>query len=594
MTTQSLGVGRIQMGRRLSGLPMLVLICVVVLYPLACLLVQVVFPNAFDVQISWVPSLAPIIEALSNPLNLQSVTDSFFVGIASSIVATVFGLTTALAARRAPRRLRSLISIFTWIVFFAPSYVIAQGWLVFMQDGGVAAQVLHLQNGWSDWYFSQAGLVLTMGFRYFPFVHFAIGQALDTSSGEYEMAARLFGAGRWRTFMRITLPLLTPAVLAGASIAFAEGFGDFGFAAAITPQTHIPLIAYQIYASLSQAPIDYASAAGLSLILLLVTGGVLGLQFWLMRGRSYVTATMNTRTSKEGGAGRFSAGTMLALSILAVAVIIPVGSVICISLWKDWGFGISRGNWTLGNYAQAFALGSGAWHSLVRSLGYSFAAATCTMVIALLVGYNLSFRKSAVNQVVNLVTMSTIAVPGVVTAAGFIFAWNAVWLIPVHLVIYGTAICLGLAYIAGTLPYAIRLQYSAMGQLSPGFVTAARLSGSGALRTLRLVVLPLVLSTVMTTFFMTLTSTMFELPASSLLYPPGAPPFPVTIEMQFNNFQWATGSALTIVGMAVVLALYLIGQTSIRWAQRRASREPEAQAAADQIKSGFGLAGLHD
>ena len=38
------------------------------------------------------------------------------------------------------------------------------------------------------------GLVLTMALRYFPFVHFAVSQALETSGGEFELAARLFGA----------------------------------------------------------------------------------------------------------------------------------------------------------------------------------------------------------------------------------------------------------------------------------------------------------------------------------------------------------------------------------------------------------------
>lgn len=62
------------------------------------------------------------------------------------------------------------------------------------------------------------------------------------------------------------------------------------------------------------------------------------------------------------------------------------------------------------------------------------------------------------------------------------------------------------------------------------------------------------------TFFLTFTDTVFELPASSLLYPAGGPPFPVVVQQAFNNFDWGKGSAMAILGMAVVFGLYLLGQ----------------------------------
>ena len=74
------------------------------------------------------------------------------------------------------------------------------------------------------------------------------------------------------------------------------------------------------------------------------------------------------------------------------------------------------------------------------------------------------------------------------------------------------------------------------------------------------IVLPLVSATTISTFFMTFAGVVFELPASSLLYPPGAPVFPVTIQARFNNFDWAQGSALAIMGVIVVFAFYGIGR----------------------------------
>lgn len=554
-------------------------ICIVVLYPLMCLLIQVILPHSFSVHRSWVPSLSSFGDAFSNRLNVLAVLNSFGVGFAASVVATSFGLLSAYGAHIASPRHRSLINVLTWLVFFAPSYVIAQGWLVFMRDGGVMSQLFHLPNGWSAWFFTRFGLLVAMGFRYFPYVHFAVSQALAMKGETLELAARLSGANRWWVRSRITLPLLYPALLAGASISFAEGFGDFGFSAAITPQTHIPLLTYQIYTLLSQTPIDYGAAATLSLILLVGTAGLLILQFRFMRGKSFSTGSWRPKgTSTVQNKRALNTSTVGALTLVALAFGIPIGSTMCVSLWRTWSNGIALGNWTLSNFPHAFEAGSGAWPSLVRTLVYAGIAAVSTAVIALFTGFQLTFRKSTISRAINVITISTIAVPGVVLAAGFIFAWNAFWLIPIHLVLYGTSACLAMAYVAINLPYAIRLQMSAMEQLPANIITAARVSGSGMFRTLGLIVAPLVVGTTVSTFFMALTSTLFELPASTLLYPAGYPPFPVTIETQFNYFAWSTGSALSVVGMAVLLSLYGGGQWLIQWLQRRQHTVPAEES----------------
>ncbi|OLN31497.1 ABC transporter permease subunit [Desulfosporosinus metallidurans] len=167
------------------------------------------------------------------------------------------GSFTAFSLEKAPPKLQAGLDSLIWVVFFVPSYVIAQGWVILMQDQGIMSQLLGLPNGWSAWFFTRFGLILIMGLRYFPYVHFSMQQALRNINSDQVEAGYLAGASRRQIMRSILLPLLAPAWLAGGSIAFAEGFGDFGIAAAITPQTHIPIATYQIYASLSEAPVNY-------------------------------------------------------------------------------------------------------------------------------------------------------------------------------------------------------------------------------------------------------------------------------------------------------------------------------------------------
>lgn len=549
------------------------LLLLIIVYPLLTLLVQLVLPRLFAVHMGLTPTLGPLLAAAGDPVNAEALANSLLVGIFGAATATVLGSVTALAHARARGGWRVFIDLSVWLVLFAPSYIIAQGWVMLMQDDGVAAQLLHLPNGWSAWFFTRLGLTLVMGLKYFPFVHIAMEQGIVNLGAEFGQAGRLSGGNPRQVLRRIILPLLAPAILAGFSIAFAEGFGDFGLAAAVTPDTHIPLVAYQIYVALSEAPVDFSAAAYLSLLLVVVTAAALWVQLWWTGRRSYETVTAQSRLPAAGGDARWV--NLAAAAITVFAVLLPLGASTLVSLWRNWTAGVARGNWTLQNYVGQLHLGSDGLRALGVSLGYGLVAAAVTGALALYLGYQLCFRKSAVNRLVNLVTMGSLAIPGVVLAAGFIFAWSAPWMHAIHFVIYGTTACLALAYIAGALPYCIRLQLGAMSQLPPNLLTAARLFGAREWRVLVSVVLPLVGSTALSTFFLTFTHTIFELPASMMLYPPGMPTFSVRTEEQFSSFAWGAGSALTIIGMIVVLASYALGRHLSRAAER-SGREARA------------------
>lgn len=546
-----------------SGLPSLLILVVLMVYPLLTLFIQIIFPDLFNVKLDFHPSLVPFMKVFVNTDNLQAIGNSFLIGILAAIVSTVFGVMTAFASANASPRTKRLIDIGIWVVFFAPSYVIAQGWIDLMQDGGILAQIFHLQNGWSAWFFTKFGLIIAMGFRYFPFVHIAMQQAIQNLGSDFLRAGRMSGASRWTLFRKITLPLLTPAILAGGTIAFAEGFGDFGFAAAITPETHIPLMAYQIYVALNQSPVDYPAAAGLSLLLVVVTGGALLLQMWWMNRRSYVTVSSGSRMIVAPNERRKSL-LWAAFGVLFIGLVLPFGATLVQSFLKADSMTITSASWTVHNYVavatDTTSYAQSSVFGMLRSLIYALVAAVCTMVFGLLVAYQLAFGKSKANRILNAFLMGTIAVPGVVLAASYIFAWNATWLIPVHLVLYGTPICLGMAYVAGHLPYAVRLQMGSMSQVSGNLVTAARTLGAREWRVVRRIVLPLVSATTISTLFLTFTDTVFELPASSLLYPAGGPPFPVVVQQAFNNFDFGKGSAMAIIGMVIVFGFYLLGQ----------------------------------
>lgn len=550
--------------RSFQSAPSLLLMCVLIVYPLGSLILQIVFPDVFNYHMSWRPSLGAIHDIISNPLNIQAVTNSLWIGCVAAVVAITIGTITAFGGIMAKGWLRGFINGCVWVIFFAPSFVIASGWVILLQQGGVLQLTLGLPASDFQWFFSPVGLFIIMGLRYFPFAHFAMTQAIQNIGPQYINAARMLGARKLQVFVRIWLRLLTPALLAGATIAFADGFGDFGLAAVITPQMQIPMVSYQIYAALYETPVDYSSAAGLSLVVTLVTATALVLQFWWLNRRAYNTLSSSSQTGGDWS-GRGSR-TVIGLTLLFVIVglVLPLGATLMQSFWKSDLGGLAANNWTLSAYTAALSASGAGVQALLRSGEYALVAAAVTAILGLFVAQQMTFLKSVTSRVLNMLTMATIAIPGVVLAAGFVFAWNAQWLIPLHLVIYETPLCLALAYIAGHLPYTIRLQLSALTQISPNLLTAAQTLGAKRRTVLRRIVVPLVRETVVSTVLITFTGVIFELPAATLLYPPGQPPFSVLVQQRFNSFLWSQGSALTMIGMAVVFTSYVLGNLLLR------------------------------
>jgi iron(III) transport system permease protein len=82
-----------------------------------------------------------------------------------------------------------------------------------------------------------------------------------------EEASASLGASRWRTLLRVTLPLLRPALAAGATLAFVTGLGDFVTSIILYTYDTRPL-SLEILASLRQGDVGVAAAYGVLLMIL--------------------------------------------------------------------------------------------------------------------------------------------------------------------------------------------------------------------------------------------------------------------------------------------------------------------------------------
>ena len=138
---------------------------------------------------------------------------------------------------------------------------------------GLALYLFYISSG-IGFARTQAGLVVGHVLVTCPYVIGAVSAALVGFDNSLEEAARSLGAGRWTTFRKITLPVLSPAMIAGAVFAFIVSFGQFDVSLFLTPPNSTPL-PIALYTSLRYTFEPTAAAAGIFAIFLVVVSMII-------------------------------------------------------------------------------------------------------------------------------------------------------------------------------------------------------------------------------------------------------------------------------------------------------------------------------
>lgn len=209
-----------------------------------------------------------------SPEEWQAVRLSLIVALRSVAVSLVPAIAIAWVLVRGRFPGRMLLDALVHLPLVVPPVVVGWGLLMLFGVRGPIGAPLQ------QWFgirlvFSTDGAALATAVMSFPLIVRAVRLGLEHADLGLEQAARTLGAGRWDVFLTVTLPLMTPGILAGAVTAFAAGLGEFG--AVITFASNIPgetqTLPLAIYAA-TQSPGGEGTAARLALVsfILAITG----------------------------------------------------------------------------------------------------------------------------------------------------------------------------------------------------------------------------------------------------------------------------------------------------------------------------------
>ncbi len=549
-----------RLGRRLGsnawngGIFLLVLVLLVL--PSLCFLVQAVSPRLFGQGPSWF-TLSNFSQAWSDGL-ARGMGDSLVVSVVSGIGAIGIAVVLAYLAERTTALGRRFFLLALWAVLLAPTYLVAVGWEEIVDKGGLLSDLGIWVPGIEHLIMGPGGVVIVLALKHIPFAYFAVAPAMAAVGGDLEHAVRTHG-GSTRSVVRTVGPVLLPALAAGFIIVFAESMGDFGVADTIAASSHFPVATYTLYEAISTFPTDYGVGAVVGLALVGSVAVALGLLALVQRGKSYAVITGRSRltTRRElGWRGQLASSTFVG-AVFAAALAVPVLGLVSSSLLTPFT-GLTWSSFTLANYRPL--LGVSGLGGPVRFSGeMALVGSILTVVFAAVLARSLSSEKAGwARGALNTTLLAAVALPGIVFAAGYIFAFNLPLFSELGISLYGTVPLLGMAYVASAVPGSSRILLGPMAQVQSTLLSSARVHGAGLVRAWRQGILPLLARPLLWCTLLAFAGIFLELPISEMLYPPNTTPMSVAILRVLGKANIGEGTALSVVAVLFTLAVVAV------------------------------------
>lgn len=530
---------------------LLALFCLIVV-PLARLLV-----SSFQSTDTRAFTLANYAIAWGREREWIALGNSVLYAVETTVVSALLAVPVAWSISRTTMPAKGLIRALIIGAFITPPYLGAIGWILLAgPNAGWLNKVWMALTGSSDGFtnvYSFGGMVWVTALYAFPYIFVFTSAALDLVSSEMEEAANILGAGGTRTILRITLPLVLPAILGGAIIVFLDTIALFGTPAIIALPARIPtmtLVLWQFF----EFPVRAEAAAAYAIPLIVITLAMFSMQRLLLGRKGYVALTGKggARRLIQLGAWRFAA-LGYALFVVAMAVVLPYAALAQAAFSKAWGLGVFWANLTLANFgAVLFQADSRA--TIIHSFTYSAAAAFLCVALSLVIAYIVARRLTRGGSVLSLLCMAPLVIPGIVLGVAF-YATYA----PPPVALYGTALLLVLGYTTRFLPIAYVNSQAGMRSLNPEMEEAVRILGGGRLRALAQVVVPLLKTNLVGSWLLVFIPATRELSTALFLVAAHTRVISVMMLDLSENGSFETLAALGFLLLGATIGIVLVG-----------------------------------
>ena len=490
-------------------------------------------------------------ESFVDPL-LTTLGIAVTVAIGSCVMALPVGWLVARTDMPFERTVRALIMA----SFVTPPFLGAIAWeILAAPNSGILNRIYRDLTGASlDSHlfnvYSVGGLAFVIGCYTFSYVFVLVANALDRIPAEVEDASAILGGGALTTARRITVPLVMPALLAGALVAFLQAMTLFGSPAILAMPAGFHTMTTKIW-SLFQYPPKPGLAAAAALPLLIVTILLLRAQRAILGRRGYAVVG-----GKYGTPRRFALGPWrwvalaFCLFVLCFPVFMPYAALFKAAFTRVPSEPLTFASLTWKHVTFVFVEFSQTKLGLRNTLILGVATATIGTVLAFVIAY-LTTRQAIVgHRALGFLATAPVAIPGIVLGVGLFLAYTRP-----PLVLYGTLWILLLAYLTVELPAAYQQLQSAFKAVHPELEEASRILGATRLQAMRHVTAPLLRSGVIAAWCFIFIGVMRELSAAIMLFTANTKVISVVI---YDLNESGDLGAISVLGLSMLAITFAV------------------------------------
>jgi iron(III) transport system permease protein len=510
------------------------------------------------------------VKAFTTPGIVNAMTNTFTLAITRQAIALLIGAFFAWLIARTDLPMKGTLEFFFWLSFFLPALPETMGWILLLDpkygllnqglmDLGVVSQPLF--NIYSFWGIVWAHLGGTVSVKVM-----LLAPAFRNLDAVLEEASRISGASATRTFFRIVLPVMMPAILVTTILGMIRSLEAFEIELLLGTPIGLQVYSTKIHELVTWEPPQFAPAMALSTLFLGVLLLMVALQRRYIANRNYETITgrgFSIRPTRLGK-WRYPAFTLVLVFALVITVV-PTVLLLAGTFMKLFGFFNIADPWTLDNWRATLGdpvLLRSLWNTIAIGLG----AGVVGVFFYSLIAYVIVKTRYRGRWLLDFLSWLPWSVPGILL--GIALLWTFLQT-KIFLPIYGTIYLLMIAMVIKSMPFGTQMIKSVLIQLGSDLEEASKVCGGTWFHTFRRVIFPLITPALITVGLVGFISAARDI-STVVLLGSGKSRTLSLLMLDFAagaEFEKATVVAVIIVGLVVGAALFartLGGQVGVR------------------------------
>lgn len=472
--------------------------------------------------------------------------NTVWISVTATLLASLLAIPAAYAVARIDIGWRNVIMALSIVPLISPPFIGAYSWVVLFGRSGIATHYIF------EWFgitlppiYGPFGIVLGMTLANFPYVFLFAQGALAANDPALEEAARMMGASRLRVFFTVTLPMVTPAILAGALLVLIECLGEFGIPAVLGGETYVlsTLMYFQI-----NGYFNLNAAGAISLVNVLIALTATALLLRLTRGKRFVGISGRTRpAARSRHTMARIIGAAWVWSVITFAML-PQLIVVLLSFVEKWPGTLWPLAYGFSNYSIAIGYLK---QPVLNSLLLAGIATLACIVFGTATGYAAERKQLPAKWALDLTIALPFILPGIMTGVALLTVYNSG-----PIVLSGTAFILIIAYIVRRLTYSYRAAVAAVSRVDPALEEASAICGATPGGTLRRVTLPLIAPGLLAAGIIVFATLITEMSSTVILYSAHWKTISIAIYERLEAHEVHAAAAISTIAM--LLAFFLV------------------------------------